>query len=187
MVSAKLINHLRETEAEKRIWDKRSFENRPFSDPAFKHIQAKQLQGQGDHILADVVPRGPTPKVQSIAQNALDASQTPYQIQPAIHPALERLERKLLGSKAVPRIFLRDMTVYNEIALPYESVLFEAPLPDESDLHFIKDNAIRGKGIDQKLMSTTFLDDYQLVPVLYGIAEPVFGNRLLPARDSRRY
>ena len=187
MVSAKLLDHLRATEADRRNDDRRGLQSHPKSDPAFKLIQSKQIEGPGNYILSDVLPRGPSPKIQTISRNALDAAQIPYQVQPAIHPHIEGLERQLMGPAAIERIYRRDFTTFNEFSVPYESVLWDQPLPDEADLHFVDTNAIRLKGIPQKLVSTTFLNDYQLVPVLYAIAEPEFGNRLLEPRDSRNY
>ena len=190
MASEELLSFLRQTEAEKRMLDKRGWENRPFSDPAFRLIQANQINGPGNYMLSDVLPRGPSPKVQSISSSALEASSIPYEIKPSVHPAIERLERKLLAAPSTPRVYLRDMTIANEVYTPqqpYDSVIWQSPSPDEAELHFVSEDAIRLTGIDQKLVSTTFLKDYQLPPVIYGISEPVFGNRLLESRDSRRY
>ena len=187
MVSAKLLSHLRATEAEKLLDDRRGLMSHPFSDPAMKLIRSKQIEGPGNYMLSDVLPRGPNPKIQSVSKNALDAAIIPYQVQPAIHPKLASLERDLLGPSAIERIYRRDLTSHNEFSVAYDTVIWDLPSTDEADLHFLKTSSIRLKGIPQKLVTTTVLDDYQLVPVLFALAEPDFGNRLLDPRDSRNY
>lgn len=189
MVSAKLLDHLRRSEEEFNRLDRRGLQNHPFADEAFRLIQTQRQIDGGNYALSDYLPRGPSPKTQTISTNVLDATQIPYYVRPAVHPALERLERNLIGAPGVPRVYGRDTTVFNEWALPYDVVIWQEPLYDESDLHFVKEDAIRPKSIQRKRqqISPTVMPDYKLVPVLYAIPEPHFGNRLLEPRDTRNY
>lgn len=187
MASAKLLAYLRAGESDLRFDNKQSLKNRPFSDPAFKSIQSERQSGAGQYTLADVLPRGPQPKTQSISMNALEATSVPYEYRPSIHPRLAELERSLQGPPAIPKCYTRDQTNMNEISVPYDTVIWDQPEDAEADLWFVKKEGIRGKGVHQKLVRSTVLYDYTLPPVVYGIKEPPIGNRLLEARDSRLY
>lgn len=187
MASQKLLSYLRVAEADLRNTERKSFKNRPYSDPAFSRIQSERQIRGGEYMLADNILREPHPKTQSISWNALEHAAIPFEYRPGINPRLVETESKLLAKPAVPRCYTRDIINANEIVVPYDTVIFDQPLGDEADLHFLNKKFVRRKGVQQKLVTTTYFDDYVAPPLIFGVKEPAIGNRLLEARDSRTY
>lgn len=185
MASGKLLNYLRQAELEKRNDDKNSYKNTPFYDESKILMQRQQNTGPGKYMLSDIVSNAAKPKVNVVFPSVMETYRVPSAFQPGISPTIVPTETQLRLNPIEPKGSIRDGINFNEVTVPYQSVVWDRPLNDMNELWYPKKDNLRPTGASQRLVQDDYFETRLALPVIYGMKEPMAGPRLPAARDSR--